>query len=69
MTDEDPHTGTRFVRFWVDEIPLGPEESGSHGDEGHPHVPAVSRDVSRRPVTPERRERGSPHTRDCGQGS
>ena len=59
VTDEDPHSRTRFVRFWVDEIPLGPEESGSPGDEGHSHTPVVSRDVSHTPVTPERRERGS----------
>ena len=61
------------MRFWVDEVPLGPEESGSPGDEGHSHMPAVSRDVGRTPATPERRERGSPTQeivdRDRSQGS
>ena len=61
VTDEDPHTpGTRFVRFWVDEVPISPEDSRSHGDEEHPNPLANARDVSRAPVTPERRERGSP---------
>ena len=59
VTDVDPQSGTRFVRFWVDGIPIGLEESGSPSDEGHSYMPAVSRDVSHTPVTPERRERGS----------
>ena len=34
VTDENPHNPeTRFVRFWVDEIPISPEGSKSHGDE------------------------------------
>ena len=65
VTDIDPHSGTRFVQFWVDGIPIGPEESGSPGDGGHFQMPAVSRDASRAPVTPERREGGS-HTGNCG---
>ena len=74
VTDEDPHTpGTRFVRFWVDETPIGPEDSGSHGDEEHPNPLAMTRDVSRTPATPERRERGSPKQeivdRDSSRGS
>ena len=70
--DVAPSSGTRFVRFLVDEIPLS-TEAGSHGDDGHPHVPAMSRDVSRTPVTPKRRERGSPRQevaeRDRSRGS
>ena len=59
VTDEDPHNpGTRFVRFWVDEVPISPEDSRSHGDEEHPNPLAIARDVSRGPMTPERRERG-----------
>ena len=74
VTDEDPHApGTRFVRFWVDEVPIGPEGSRSHGDEEHPNPLANARDVSRAPVTPERRERGSPTQetldRDRSRGS
>ena len=74
VTDEDPHTlGTRFVRFWVDEIPIGPEDSGSHGDEEHPNPSAMTRDVNRTPVTPQRWERGSPTQeivdRDRNRGS
>ena len=74
VTDEDPHSpGTRFVRFWVDEVPLNPEDSRSHGGEEHPNPLASTRDVSRTPVTSERRERGSPiqetPDRDCARES
>ena len=54
VTDVDPHSGTRFVRFWIDEIPL---DNGNPGDERQSHVPTASRDTL---VIPERRERGSP---------
>ena len=38
VTDKDPHTpGARFVRFWVDDVPINPEDSRSHGDEEHPN--------------------------------
>ena len=74
MTDEDPHTpGTGFVRFWVDEVPISPEDSRGYGDEEHPNPLTNARDVSRTPVTPERRERGSPTQetwdRDRSRGS
>ena len=61
VTDENPHNpGTRFVRCWVDEVPISPESSRSHGDEEHPNPLASARGVSCAPMTPERRERGSP---------
>ena len=74
VTDEDPHTpGNRFVRLWVDEVPISPEDSRSHGDEEHPNTLTNGRDVSRAPPTPERRERGSPTQeildRDRSRGS
>ena len=57
VTDEDPHNpGNRFVRFWVDEVPINPEDSRGHGGEEHPNSLASARDVSRTPVTPERRD-------------
>ena len=56
VTDVDPHSGSRFVRFWVDEIPL---DDGNPGDERQSHVPTASRDVNRTLVISERRERGS----------
>ena len=59
VLDVDPYSGTRFVRFWVDEIPLS-KATGNHVEEGGSNIPAMSRDASRTPVTPERRERGSP---------
>ena len=57
VTDVDPQSGTRFVRFWVDEIPL---DDGNPEDERQSQVPTASWDVNRTLVTPERRERGSP---------
>ena len=72
VLDVDPSSGTRFVRFWVDEIPLS-TEAGNREEEGRSNAPAMSRDVSRTPVTPERRERGSPiqetTERDRSRGS
>ena len=72
VLDVDPSSGTRFVRFWVDEIPLS-TEAGNHEEEGRLNAPAMSRDVSRTPVTLERRERGSPvqetTERDRSRGS
>ena len=56
VLDVDPSSGTRFVRFWVDEIPLS-TTAGNPVEERRPNAPAMSRDVSRTPVTPERRER------------
>ena len=61
VTDEDPHTpGVRYVKFWVDEVPNSPEGSRSHADEEPTSPLANARDVSRAPMTPERRERMSP---------
>ena len=68
MTDEDPHNpGVRHVRFWVDEAPSSPEDSRSHVEEELTTSLANARDVSRAPMTPERRDRsrGSP---DFGGG-
>ena len=50
VTDEDPHNpGIRYVKFWVDEVP------------NELTTPLASaRDVSRAPMTPERRERVPP---------
>ena len=72
VLDVDPSSGTRFLRFWVAEIPLS-TATGNHVEEGRSNVPAMSRDASRTPVTPERRERGSPiqktTERDRSRGS
>ena len=61
------------MRFWVDEVPLNPEDSRSRGDEKHHNPYTSARDVSRAPVTPEGRERGSPTQevldRDRNRGS
>ena len=60
VTDEDLHNpGIRYVKFWVDEVPNSPEGSRSHADEELTTPLASARDVSRAPMTPERRERVS----------
>ena len=66
VLDVDPSSGTRFVRFWVDEIPLS-TAAGNHVEERRSNAPAMSRDVSRTPVTPERRKRGSPTHETTGR--
>ena len=59
VLDVDPSSGTRFVRFWVDEIPLNATATSSV--EGrHSNAPIMSRNRSRTPGTPERRDRESP---------
>ena len=56
--DVDPSSGTRFVKFWVDEIPLHATATGSvEGRQSN--APAMFRDMSRTPATPERRDRES----------
>ena len=58
VTDEDPHApGVRYVKFWVDEAPSDPEGGRSHADEEVPFPLASARDLSRAPMTPERRYR------------
>ena len=50
--DVDPSSGTRFVKFWVDEIPLNPTTIGSvEGRQSN--APTMFRDVSRTTATPE----------------
>ena len=56
VTDVDPQ-GTRYVRFWVDEIPI---DDRVPSDERQSQVPTASRDVNRAPVAPERRGKRSP---------
>ena len=56
---DHPSTGTRFVKFWVDEIPLN-ATVGNPVEGRHSNAPIMSRDVSRTPGTQERRERESP---------
>ena len=51
------------MRFWVDKVPISPEESRSHGDEEHPNTLTNARDVGRAPTTPEQRSGGSAHKR------
>ena len=48
-----PQSATRYVRFWVDEIPI---DEGVPSDERQSQVPIASRDGNRALVPPERRE-------------
>ena len=58
VCDVDPSSGTRFVKFWVDEIPLNPTTIGP--EEGRQsNAPTTFRDVSRTTANPERRDRES----------
>ena len=59
VLDVDPSTGTRFVKFWADEIPLN-ATVGNPAEGRRSSAPVMSRDVSRTSGTPERRERESP---------
>ena len=36
VTDEDPHSGTRFVRFWVMKFPLAQKQVGATGMKNIP---------------------------------
>ena len=59
VTDEDPRSPeSRFARFWVDEVPINPDDSRSHGDAEHPSPSNHVRDAARAPMTPEQRDRG-----------
>ena len=53
----DLSSGTRFVRFWVDETPICPT-AGNPVEERRPNAPTLPWDVSRTPnnerVTPPR---------------
>ena len=74
VTDEDPNdSGVRYVKFWVDEVPINPEGSRSHADEEPTSLLASARDVSRAPMRPEGRERMSlehePSGRNRSRGS
>ena len=51
-------TGARFVRFWVDGVPLS-DVTENHDDRGRDNVPVVTRNASRTLATPERRKEGS----------
>ena len=66
VLDVNPSTGARFVRFWVDEVPLS-DVTESHDDRGPATIPVMSRNISRTPVAPERREGGSPIQRTTGE--
>ena len=47
VMDVDPHNpGTRFVRFWVDEIPISPEARRSHGGDA-PMTPEQKKERER----------------------
>ena len=59
VLDVDPSSGTRSVRFWVDEIPLS-TTAGNPAGERRSEAPGMSRNVNRTPVTPEHREGESP---------
>ena len=59
VLDVDPSTGTRFVKFWVDETPLN-ATAGDPAEGRRSNAPGMSRDVSHITSAPERRERGSP---------
>ena len=51
VTDEDLHSpGSRFVRFWVDEVPISTEEGRSQGDDDRPDSPRSVRDAPHIPV-------------------
>ena len=50
VLDIDPITGTRFVRFWVDEVPLSTPEEGlsQHRERDIPVCETIGRDTERR---------------------
>ena len=66
VMDVNPSTGSKCVRFWVDEVPLN-DVTENHEDRGS--IPLVtSQGVSRTPIATDQRELGSPTRRATGGG-